>query len=231
MKKLFIIFVFIVTISSLINCIKEKNAITQSEKHLWTVPTEESFIIFFRLFDEIKLDSLIAGNIQYRLDLAKTIDPELLAISPLGWELGVIFLGVDLNLYDNFDTTTSRFNYIAIDTLLDKFELVKGVKRYKSSRNGYIKLSFYLNYNIRFLPEFFESIPGVNSAFPSALIPYPGYGNHIDLKINNNIYLFHFYSENIDLNYVRYWLIKVIDDRVKLLSEWERDYIQNPKLN
>ena len=95
----------------------------------WSPPSEEAFALFYLLSDEIKVDSIFAGKIQFRLDCARTVDEKLDSIFvKKPFEFGSLLLGVSDDLYDKFNTATYRFNYKPVDSLLNVYNLISGKK-------------------------------------------------------------------------------------------------------
>lgn len=112
-SKLFIFSaVILISIVILFSC--NKNPINEynNDYAFWLVPKGDALILFFRFSDELEVDSLFAGQIQFRLDCARTVDKKVDSIFAMrSWELGVLLLGISDDLYNNFNPETSRFNY------------------------------------------------------------------------------------------------------------------------
>ena len=114
MKYLFKLFVLCV----LLNACAENSVEPKNEEVFWSAPTDEAIMLYFRQFDLVRLDSLAAGEIQYRLDIAKNVVEDTNITVRIDWKFGEILLYTNQELYNNFDTTKYRFNYPPLDSLL-----------------------------------------------------------------------------------------------------------------
>lgn len=236
--KIIIIF-FIISILFFSHCIRNKNPLSLSDDtehnlpiiptfhveptfncEYWSIPTEDAFILFFRLYTTIRVDSLIAGAIQYHLDQARTIDNKLINIHPRPeWELGILIVGVSEELYDSFDTSTHRFGNIQLDYLLDEFGLIKGEK---NIHGNMIKFYFNDDYNVSVIGNIFETLQGIRYADPNCYgsLPEASHAGVI-LEIEAELFNFNFYESNWHANNTHNWEIHVIDDHVNLIAEWD----------
>lgn len=222
MKSLILTFFPVVFTLIYVNCSKNKEAVTQFDDEFWSSPNEDAFVLFFRLSDAIKADSLFAGKIQFRLDSSRTVDEELENISAMkAWEFGSLLLGVSDELYSLFDTNTYRFNYQPLDSLLDAYGLISGRKLSGFPGAYVVKLIFSTDYNMPILAKEFDDIPGIWAATANytGILP-EGPPFDIYLEIDGNIYKFIFYINDWKNNYVHHWEVHVVDDRAELISEW-----------
>lgn len=194
-----------------ISCHKD---ITEPSDKFWSVPTEESIRLVFRLSDSIKVDSLLAGEIQFRLDVSRTVDEELNEITVWkDWELGKLLLYPTNELYTNFDTTTYRFNYQPLDSLLDLYELKDGYKSY-----DLLSLIFPEYYNMRIFESIFEEIEGVRWVEPNYSTSTGMCDTDITLEIKDNLYIFIF--SKTGLCGPLYWEVHVVNDQAELINKW-----------
>jgi hypothetical protein len=211
MKYIIILILFLFTYLS---C--DKNTTEPKPKlHYWTSPTLDAVRLSYRLSDSVQLDSIFAGEIQFRLDVARTVD-ERLTEFPVwkDWELGKVLMFTTDELYSGFDTTTYRFNYQPLDSILSSYDIQSGYKR-----NGLIRLIFPQYYNIRILSEIISKVEGVNSAEPNHY-DSPGLCDRdIKLEIDDRLYIFNF--SEIGSMCRHYWEVHVIDDKIEYVTDWE----------
>ena len=233
--KLFLIFAFIIklncngNINSIIESFNETDLLPNIPTYsievdyncnYWSIPSRDSFILFFELYKTIKVDSLIAGAIQFRLDRAKSVDIKLNDFQPSSrWELGALLLGTNNELYNLFDESTNRFGYKPLDYLLNEFKLIRGEK---SRHSDMIKLYFQDDYNMSVIGNIFETVLGVRYADPNCYGTIPeSSSSGVVLEIDNELFNFNFYQSDFYANNIHQWDIQVIDDIVTLISEWD----------
>ncbi len=179
----------------------------------WTAPREEAIILFFRVSEAVRLESILAGEIQFHLERAKLVDDRLKGISAAkDWELGKLLVFTTAELYSSFDTTACRFGNTLLDSLLVVYEIERAIKR-----SGLLRLIFPKYYNMPVLAEIFGQIPGVRSAEPN-YYGSPGICDaDISLAIIDNLYKFLF-TRSGSCGYY-FWEVHVIDDSAKLVAE------------
>ncbi len=162
----------------------------KEDNKYWSEPTDEAIMLYFREFDSVRIDSLVAGEIQYRLDIAKRVVDDTTINVRKDWEFGKMLLKTNDELYDAFDTTTTfRFNYQPLDSLLSLYELKSGYKLY-----DLIRLKFPEYYNMVTLSHIFNNVEGVNWAEQNAMSIRPICNEDIRLVIDNEVYKFIFYG-------------------------------------
>jgi len=193
---------------------QDKNNNTEAENEYWTIPEEDAVVLFFRMSDSIRVDSLKAGQIQFRFDEARTVCNEIAEFS-VGkeWELGKILLRTTDELYTNFDTTTYRFNYEPLDSLLNVYELCFGYKRF-----NLIRLIFPKYYNIPILSQLFENMNGVIYADPNLYATLGICDEDVTLEIIGELYKFIFSLTGSCSSH--FWEVHVINDQAELIVEW-----------
>ena len=210
----------------LVCCIQNKNPFTSEgdveHNHYWSEPTIDSYYLAFQISDSIYIYSVFAGEIQFRLDLARNVDSTLYSIHPMpSFELGVLLLGISDELYNNFNPETLRFNSNPIDSLLNIYSPLEG--RLLSGGSPYAAiLKFDIYYNMPIMAQYFKDIPGIwysNAAWYGTIPEGPPY--LIYLEITENIYEFTFIFRDWNNNYKHYWIVEVENDQATLISEWE----------
>jgi len=221
----------------LASCIRDKSPLSLSEdKKLpeipsykieptfncdyWSIPKEETFHLFFQLYTTIRVDSLIAGATQYRLDQARTVDTKLINIHPgPDWQLGILLVGVSEELYHSFNPNTHRFSNLPLDYLLDEFDAIKGVK---GINRNYVKLHFNNDYNISVIGNIFEAVEGIRYADTNSYGSFPESSHSgVILEIEDELFNFNFYESIWTANNTHNWEIHVINDKVTLIGEWD----------
>jgi len=207
-------------------CIQNKNPFTVESdiehNYYWSPPTIDSYYLAFQISDSIYIDSVLAGEIQFKLDLARSVNTLLDSIHPMPYfELGVLLLGISDELYGNFDPVTLRFNSNPVDSLLNIFNPIEG--RLLSGGPPYgAKLEFDIYYNMPIMAQYFKDIPGIwysNAAWYGTLPEGPPY--YLFLEVDENIYTFTFILRDWYRNYIHYWIVEVENDKATLISEWE----------
>ena len=210
----------------MVYCIRSRNPFIVEDdnenSYYWSPPTLDSYYLAFQVSDCIYIDSVLAGEIQFVLDMARNVDTTLFSIHPMPYfELGVLLLGISDDLYDNFDPVTLRFNSYAIDSLLDVYNPIGG--RLLSGGSPYsAKLEFDIHYNMPIMAQYFKDIPGVwysNAAWYGTIPEGPPY--YLFLEVEDNIYTFTFISRDWRRNYTHCWIVVVENDEATLISEWE----------
>ena len=197
----------------LISACSENSTEPENEKEYWSMPTEEGIMLYYRLFDSVRLDSTIAGEIQYRLDLAKSVVEDTTIKVHKDWRFGGLALKTNDDLYNAFDTTaTFRFNYPPLDSLLSLYELKSGYKLF-----DLIRLKFPEYYNMITISKTFSDINGVIWAEQNTLAIAPICHTDIKLEIDNEIYKFTFLGACPR----HFWEVHVVDDSIKIIKEWE----------
>ena len=212
MLKYFVI--LIIAIPLFYSC-TENISEPKAEKTFWTEPLEEGTILYFRLFDSERIDSLTSGEIQFRLNIAKTVIEDTTLNVREDWRLGDLIIATSDELYNAFDTTsTFRFNYSPLDSLLSHYELKSGEKLY-----SFLRLKFPEYYNMVILSQIFSKVDGVIWAEQN-VIGGPGICvDDISLEIDNEIYKFIF-SRTGSCGYY-FWEVHVVDDSAEFIKEWE----------
>ncbi len=208
-KKLMGKIIFLILLTSCTQDITEPEA----ENVYWSEPTDEAEMLYFREFDSVRLDSVVAGEIQYRLDIAKSVVPDTTITVHKDWTFGKLSLQTNNELYNAFDTiSTFRFNYSPLDSLLSLYELNYG---YKSS-NDHIILFFPEYYNMAVLGKIFSQVDGVMWA-EQVVRAIPLFcSEDIELEISADIYTFTFYG-----NCPKHtWEVEVVNDSATIIREW-----------
>jgi hypothetical protein len=198
-----------------ISACSENSTEPEDEKEYLSVPTEEGIMLYYRIFDSVRLDSTIAGEIQYRLDIAKSVVEDTTIKVRKDWVFGDLRLFTNQELYDSFDTTKNRFNYPSIDSLLTIYELIE----IESLEKRLTSYSFYLlfpeYYNMVNLSEIFRHVNGVVNAEQNIIGGPPICKEDITLLIDNNVYKFVFHGDcppNV-------WEVHVVDDSIAVVEE------------
>lgn len=213
MKRI-VFLVFIITL--IFGCTRnftgpEDIEIPDSTKEYWKEPSLNATVLYFRLYDSMHLDSVKAGEIQYRLDVARTVNDTLLEFSvKKDWVLGDLLLFVNEELYSNFDTTTCLFSYQPLDSLFNEYQLKSGIKN-----RVYFKLKFPTNLNIPVFANIVNQVEGVTAAEPNQ---YGGVGicdKNIKLEIHDNLFKFFFIISGA-CGY-QSWEVHVVDDKAELV--------------
>jgi len=190
----------------------------------WSEPTDDASVLYFRMSDKLTIDSILTGKIQYRLEIAQTIDNKLDSIHAMPpWEFGTLLLGISDTLYNRFSTTTLRFNFPPVDSVLDIYMPLSAKKLFQlpGLTRAAVIFDFNKKYNMPVLSEKFFGLEGVWSANPSYTGTLPeGTPFDIDLEIDNSIYKFWFYLNEWyypnEENY--FWEIHVNDDEVVFIE-------------
>ncbi len=204
--KIFILPILIIACSE--NPIDPKD-----EKKFWSVPSDEAIMLYFRQFDSVRLDSFVAGEIQYRLDIAKSVVDDTTVKVRKDWEFGKLLLKTNDELYSAFDTTTTfRFNFQPLDSLLSLYELKSGYKL-----SGLIRLKFPEYYNMVTLSQIFNNVEGVNWAEQNAMARRPICNEDIGLEIEKKVYKFIF-NGNCPRHF---WVVQVVDDSITDITDWD----------
>ncbi len=194
----------------------EKNPVDTEDDTYWTTPEWDGVYLSFDNSDEIEVDSVLAGKIQYRLNVARSIDESLAQIKPLlKWPPQQLTIGPTTDLCARFDTSMLSFNVKALDALLAFYPLDRAKKSCGTSYiYCHISLYFTKEYNIPVLARSFEGLEGVRYAEPNYLdyiIPPPD----IDLTIDGDTYQFMFIS---GWYYPGNWEIHVVNDQATVIS-------------
>jgi len=205
-------FIKIFILSILVITCNENPTEPKDEEKYWSVPTDEAIMLYFREFDSIRLDSMIAGKIQYRLDIAKSVVEDTTIKVHKDWRFGELLLGTNDVLYNAFDTTTFRFNSPSMDSLLSIYELNSGYKF-----DSFIELIFPEYYNMVTLSQIFDKVDGViwseeNIIGGSLLCSR----RDIKLRFKAEIYKFIFSSCDQHI-----WIVEVVDDSIIDITEWD----------
>jgi hypothetical protein len=216
-SKLKNILIFIIILFTFLQC-KKNSSEPETELQYWTTPTLAAVVISYRHSDSVRLDSIFAGEIQFRLDVARTVDEQLIEYPVWkDWVLGDISLWTTDELYSNFDTTTSLFNHKTLDSVLTHFEvreIEKGSDRFKKFR-----LDFPEYYNMRVLSEIISDIEGIISAEVNIYGMGGGCKRDIKLEIEEKLYKFTFSGKGLGCD--RSWEIHILDNQVEYVNSWD----------
>lgn len=208
------IIILVLLVNSCTNNITEP----EDQKIFWTVPTDEAMMLYFRTFNSVRVDSVVAGEIQYRLDIAKSVVDDTTIEVHKDWVFGQLGFYINQELYHSFDTNNVRFNNPEIDSLLKLFEIM-GIKSRSStpSINRYaIYLLFPKHYNMVVLSEIFSQVDGIK-AEQNAMNIRPICNEDIKLIIDDKTYKFIFHC-----NCPRHiWVVQVVDDNIKDITDWD----------
>jgi hypothetical protein len=206
----------LVLLCLLISACSENSTEPKDEEVFWSEPTDEAIMLYFREFDSVRLDSLAAGEIQYRLDIAKSVVGDSRLNVHIEWVFGELLLWVNQELYDNFDSTKNRFYYQPLDTLLSLYEIV-GVKSRGPRPTGYFfHLLFPEYYNMLHLSKMFANVEGVVAVEQNVRNFPPICATDIKFRKENEIYKFIFRN-----CYNHFWVIQVVDDTILDITEWD----------
>lgn len=189
----------------------------------WTQPEDDASILFFRLFDVIRLDSALAGKIQYRLNLARTVDSTLDTIHAMpDWEFGALLMEVTDSVFQLIDFDHKRFNCPPIDSLLLYFHLQNFHELPSVDGHHWLHLNFPHDYNMPMVGKAFETINGIIHATANYTGVFPeGPPFDINLIIDGMLYKFRFY---LNLNFYpganyHYWEVHVLDNRIVFVQK------------
>ncbi len=184
----------------------------------WAPPEDDAAILFFRMSDAIRLDSTLAGKIQYRLNIARTVDSILDTVHAFSsWAFGELLLEVTDSIYQLIDFDRLCFNYPPIDSLLMYFHLQNFYELPSASGQHWIHLDFPHNYNMPILAKSFEEIGGIIRAVPNYTGTLPeGKPFDIELTLDGLLYKFRFYLNPAFFSDVMYheWEIHVKDNQI-----------------
>lgn len=188
----------------------------------WSIPTDDASVLFFRQSDLVRIDSTLAGKIQFRLDVARTVDMELDSIQAnVSWEFGKLLIKVPDSIYHFIDFQSRKFNYTPIDSLLVFYHLYDMDSLFQTGTDYWIALTFHRKYNMPVLGKKFEQIPGVIHATPNSMGVLPGGPpSDIYLTIESDTYIFTFVINDWDNNYIHHWKVQVVDTSAVLVDEW-----------
>ena len=174
----------------------------------WIEPEIDGIILSFDVSDDIRVDSTLAGEIQYALEVARSADEELNEIhAKQNWAPGQLKLKPTLELFLSFDTTNLVFNHAGLDSMLQEYPIKRIDYYYDSDEIYWIMLYFkgQYSFNIRSLAEEFKKIDEVVNATPNYLGHELSRNEDITLTIIEDIYVFYFHgaSGNKRVVYVR----------------------------
>ena len=182
----------------------------------WTTPTTDALILTIRLSEDIWIDSTLAGEIQYNLDLARKVTDEIQNIRAWApYTLYELLLSSDAwwtaawpeSLYTGYEP---------IDELLSTYNAVN-----VSYSGDYFTLEFVQPLNMDSLASLFETVEGVANACPIILI---GEGSDITAQPIPDGWSFVFELGWGDCLagciYHHYWEVHVIDGIAQLIREW-----------
>ena len=116
-------------------------------------------------------------------------------------------------LYENFDTTSCKFNYVPLDSLLNVYEIISGKKK-----GGLIRLIFPEYYNIPVLAQIVECVAGVTTAEPNQYCRIGLCTEDITIEITDEYYKFIF--SQIGSACRHFWEVHVVDDQAVFIAEW-----------
>ena len=193
------------------------------EPEYWSAPQDDATILYFRDYNTLVVDSTIAGNIQFALSCARTVNDTLDEIVPLpSWVLGELILGVTDEMWDEFDTQTYRFNKEQIDSLLNHYCVISGEKKGTRLGSRYVKLKFTIIYNIPILAGYFRDIPGVTHSGANHVGTLPeGSMYDIWLEMVENRYIFTFKITTYTENKRTYWEVLVSGNHAEFIRRWQ----------
>lgn len=200
----------------LLNGCSENSVEPKDEKKFWSVPTDEAMMLYFRQFESVRLDSLAAGEIQYRLDIAKSVVEDSRLKVHKEWVFGDLLLYVNQELYSNFDSTKNRFNYQPLDTLFSLYEIIGVESREVRPTAYFFHLLFPEYYNMITLSKMFAEIDGVVAAEQNVMAIPPICATDIKFRKENEIYKFIFRN---CFNHI--WVIQIVDDTILDITEWD----------
>ena len=194
----------------------EINPVDTEDDTYWTTPEWDGVYLSFNYSEDIEVDSVLAGNIQYRLNVARSVDEQLAGWGPFPrWVAKQLLIGPTTDLCARFDTSMLSFNVKALDSLLAFYPLDRAKKGCGTSViSCHISLYFTKEYNIPVLTRSFEGLEGVRYAEPNGrLYVYPP--PDIDLTIDGDTYQFMFIG---GWYYPGNWEIHVVNDQATVIS-------------
>ena len=198
----------------------EMNLSLTFNSQYWSEPTKDATYLFFEISDRIKIDSTLAGKIQYRLDIARTYDASTLDTLykfPL-FELGDLLLRIPQSIYEGINFETMQFNHEPIDSICAVYNLKEIITHPQISEDyKWIKLIFPEKYNMPVLAREFKNVSGVLDVCANYYGTFPeGPNCNIHLEIDGETYQFEFYLNvyyHPDAPY-HFWQVHVVDDRI-----------------
>lgn len=184
----------------------------------WSIPQEDSFILFFRMSDNLKIDSTLAGQIQYRLDIARTFDHTLDSLfAQPSWKFGELIIRIPDSIYTGIDFETMDFNHYPIDSINSIYGLRNIKKLSILDDDKWLMLLFDGIYNMPILKNEYKQVDGIISASANGIGFLPeGPDYDIYLDIEDYLYKFEFYlNENYAPNApYHFWEIHVVEDKI-----------------
>lgn len=191
----------------------EKNPVDTEDDTYWTTPEWDGVYLSFDHSDEIEVDSVLAGKIQYRLNVARNVDELLAGWGPFPWLFSdQLILRVTDSVSACFDTSKLRFGIKELDSLLVRYPVWRVDKRSPSSNK--LVLYFINDYNMPKLAELFAKHEGITLASPNGLAvfwPPPD----LELTIDVDTYKFMFIG---GWESGGNWEIHVVNDQATVIS-------------
>jgi hypothetical protein len=190
------------------------NCSTFAGDRCWTIPAWEGIYLSFKYSDSINVDCQFAGQIQFRLNVARTVDDDLTDWRlSTRWRRRILSLNLSDEVVAGFDTSALTFSNLVLDSLLRVYPVEQIEIRYHSIGN-YALLHFRADYNMPELAKVFDASASTIWAEPSYVSRiYPPAA--IDLSIDEDLYKFLFiggWEQNGD------WEIWVVDDQAHIIS-------------
>lgn len=188
----------------------DENPIGTEKDTYWATPEWAGVYLSFSYSEDIEVDSVLAGNIQYRLNVARSVDEQLAGWGPFPWWFSRELILTGVSAY--FDTATLRFNDQLLDSLLDRYPIWR-VDRFSPTGNMMV-LYFISDCNMPKLAESFAQHECVTSASPNGLCviwPPP----ELELAIEGDTYKFIFTG---GWDSPGNWEIHVVDDQATVIS-------------
>jgi len=200
---------------------KQSSPSEPNDRLYWAQPTWEAFLLFHDSSGTIKADTMQVGQIQYALNRAREVYPQLDSVYNFrSWEKGVFLITVDDSLFQAYDPSIARFGYRPLDSLLTLFPPDSSNKRPSQVTLGYIRFYYGLEYNIPVLAKLFSPIPGVVYAHANWAGIFPGACyTDISLQVTAEYYMFEFTRAGMECGEEHLWEVHVHNDEVTLVKD------------
>ncbi len=204
--------IFLITALMACNAPDSPNAPPQLD--FWTKPNQESYFLFFDSSSVLIGDSILVGKIQYRLDRARLVRPELdSATVNLRWrpyELGAFFAD---SLFAAYDPSTFIFGNKSLDSLLRLYRPDSSTRR-----DTYVTFYYPAHYNLPVLAQEFKKVPEVISATQIRIGGIFYCIDDVHLSIENNKFRFVFSRTGPACQSQKEWIVDVVDDNAVFVS-------------
>ncbi len=168
----------------------------------------------------INIDTVLAGHIEYRMIIARTVDTALdTFVMSSGLVLDMIVVHLDDETIAQFDTLALVSYNTSLDDLLDTYPISSAGPMEMYPFNYYFW--FQNLYNTYPLSDLFEDISCISGASPviQFRIP-PSSTDSIELTIEEDKYTFTFriLDDTVYPEINNYWIVEVVDDHAVLIE-------------